>query len=150
LTVELVEFGLELLPAPGQGPQGGLGGGGGAGEGAGPHGRTGLSERLGLEGEQRLAELFRSAVEHAVELLGGRYPRFEGAAAGHSQHPDHLDLAVAGLGSGCGHPGQGGPGSGLGVDRIRLAPAPTGAAVGAVDLGHLEPVGASEAGQPAP
>jgi hypothetical protein len=36
LAVELVELGLELLPAAGQGPQGGLGGGGGAGEWPGP------------------------------------------------------------------------------------------------------------------
>jgi hypothetical protein len=31
LTVELVELGLEVLPAPSQGPQGGLGRGAGAG-----------------------------------------------------------------------------------------------------------------------
>jgi hypothetical protein len=55
-------------------------------------------------------------------------------------------LAVAGLGGGGGHPDQGG----LGVDRIGLALAPAGAAVGAVDLDHLEAVGAGEAGQAGP
>jgi hypothetical protein len=40
LAVELGEFGLELLPAAGQDPQGGLGGGDGAGEWSGPQGRT--------------------------------------------------------------------------------------------------------------
>jgi hypothetical protein len=35
----------------------------------------------------------------------------------------------------------------LGVDRVGLAPAPAGAAVGAVDLEDLEAVGAGEAGQ---
>jgi hypothetical protein len=52
LGVELVEFGLELPPAPGQGPQGGLGRGRRAGQGPGPHGRTELNERLGLEPER--------------------------------------------------------------------------------------------------
>ena len=85
-----------------------------------------------------------------MELFGGRHPGFEGAAAGHPQHPDHLHLALAGLGGGGGHPGQGGPGGGLGVDRVRLAPASAGAAVGAVDLQHLEAVGADKAGQPSP
>jgi hypothetical protein len=42
----------------GPGPQGGLGGGGGAGDWPGPQGRTGPDERLGLEVEQGLVELF--------------------------------------------------------------------------------------------
>jgi hypothetical protein len=82
-----------------------------------------------------------------VELLGGGHSGFAGATASHPQDPDHLHLAVAGRGGGRGHPGQGGPGGGLGIDRIGLAPAPAGAAVGAVDLDHLEAVGAGETGQ---
>jgi hypothetical protein len=85
-----------------------------------------------------------------VQLLGGCHPSLHGTAAGHPQHPDHLHLALTGLGRGGGHPGLGRPGSGLGVDRIRLAPATTGAAVGAVDLHHLEAVGAHEPGQAGP
>jgi hypothetical protein len=104
---------------------------------------------LGLEAEQRLAQLFGGAVEHPVQLLG-RDPGLEGAAAGHPQDPDHLDLAFAGLGRGGGDPGQGGPGGGLGVDRVGLALSPSGAAVGAVDLDDLEAVGAGEAGQAGP
>ena len=33
-----------------------------------------------------------------MELLGGRHPSLQGTAASHSPHPDHLHLAVAGLG----------------------------------------------------
>jgi hypothetical protein len=98
LAVELVEFALELPPAPGQGAQGGLGRCRWTGQGPGPQGRTGTNQGLGLEAAQRLTQLVGGAVEHPVELFGGRHPGFEGAAAGHSQQPDHLDLAVAGLG----------------------------------------------------
>ena len=48
VVVELVEFALELLPAAGEGAQGGLGGGGGAGEGPGPDGYTGIDQGLVL------------------------------------------------------------------------------------------------------
>jgi hypothetical protein len=85
-----------------------------------------------------------------VELLGGGHSGFEGAAAGHPQDPDHLDLALAGLGRGRSHPGQGGPGGGLSINRIRLAVSPAGAAVGPVDLDDLEAVGVGEAGQAGP
>jgi hypothetical protein len=65
-----------------------------------------------------------------VKLLGGRHPGFEGAAAGHPQDPDHLDLALAGLGRGRSHPSQGGPGGGLSINRVGLAVSPSGVAVG--------------------
>src|SRR5215218_4981981 len=109
-----------------------------------------LTRALVLEAEQGLAQFLGGAVEHAVELLGGGHPGFEGAAAGHPQDPDHLHLALAGLGDSGGHPGQGGPGGSLGVDRVGLAVSSAGAAVGPVDLDDLEAVGAGEAGQPSP
>jgi hypothetical protein len=56
LEVEPIEFGLELLPAPSQGPQGGLGGGDGAGQWSGSHGRARLYQDLGLEAKQRGAQ----------------------------------------------------------------------------------------------
>jgi hypothetical protein len=106
LGVELVEFALEVLPAPGQGPQGGLGRGRWTGQGPGPHPCTDTDQGFGLEPEQGLAELFRGAVEHAVELLGGGHSGFEGAAAGHRQDPDHtvvqvVDAAEQGVGRVC-------------------------------------------------
>jgi hypothetical protein len=90
------------------------------------------------------------AVQHAVQLMGGRDPGFHGAAAGHPQHPDHLDLTLTGLGRGGGYPGQGRPGGGLGVDRIRLAMSPPQAAVGPIDLDYRQAIGAHEPGQPRP
>jgi hypothetical protein len=83
VAVELVEFALELLPAPGQDPQGGLGGGCWAGQGPGPHGRTEPNQGFGLESEQRLAELLGGAAHHSVQLLRGCHPSLHGAAAGH-------------------------------------------------------------------
>jgi hypothetical protein len=85
-----------------------------------------------------------------VELLSGGHSGLEGATAGHPQHSDHLDLALAGLGGGGSHPSQSRPGGGLGVDRIRLALAASGAAVGPVDLHHLEAVGVDKASQASP
>jgi hypothetical protein len=58
LGVKLGELGLELLPAAGQDPQGGFGGGGGAGDRSWPQGGAGIDQGLGLEAEQRLAQLF--------------------------------------------------------------------------------------------
>ena len=51
LAVEAIELGLELLPAPAQGPQAGLGRGRRAGQGPGPHGRTEPNQGFGLEVE---------------------------------------------------------------------------------------------------
>jgi hypothetical protein len=83
-----------------------------------------------------------------VQLFGGGHPGLEGAAARHPQDPEHLDLALAGLGRGGGHSGQGRPGGGLGIDRVRLAVSPPQAGVRPVDLDSLQPVGAHEPGQP--
>jgi hypothetical protein len=59
------------------GPQGGLGRGCWTGQGPGPHRRAGANQGFGLAAEQGLAQLFRSAGGHAVELLGGHHPGFE-------------------------------------------------------------------------
>jgi hypothetical protein len=74
LAVELGELGLELLPAPGQEAQSGLGGGGGAGERSWPHGRAHPHQGLGLAPKQRGAQLFGGAVQRPVQLLGGCQP----------------------------------------------------------------------------
>jgi hypothetical protein len=55
--------------------------------------------------------------------------------------------ALAGLGSGRGHPGQGRSSGGLGIDWIRLTLSPPQAAVGPVNLDHLHAVGANKPGQ---
>ena len=85
-----------------------------------------------------------------MELLGGGHSGFEGAAAGDPQQPDHLDLAVTGLGGGGRDPGQGRLGGGLGVNRIGLAPTTPRAAVRPGHLDHRQPVGAHNRARPAP
>jgi hypothetical protein len=83
-----------------------------------------------------------------VELVGGLGAGLDRRAAGHAQRPDHLDLAVTGLGHARGGACEHGPGGGLGVDRVGLAAASAGRPVGAVDLEHDLAVGMQEAQQP--
>ena len=58
--------------------------------------------------------------------------------AGHPQRTDRLDRAGAGLRGAAGLAGQRRPGGGDRVDRVGLALAPAGLAVGPVDLDHLD------------
>jgi hypothetical protein len=57
-------------------------------------------------------------------------------------------VSLTGLGGGGGHPRQGGSSGRLGVDRVGLAQAAAGPAVGSVNLDDLQAVGAHQPGQP--
>ena len=149
LEVELVEFGLELLPAPGQAPQGGLGGGGGAGEWPGRRAAPALTRALVLS---------RAAVGAAPQgrcpapRTAAQRPRPEPSwrrggppvAAGSSRPGPH------GSWGGRSPPRPGSPGGGLSIDRVRLAALPPHAGVRPSHLNHRQPIGGHEPGQAGP
>ena len=58
--------------------------------------------------------------QDGLELVDGLGPGLDGGVAGEFEHPDDLDLVVAGLGGGGGGAGEDGPGGRFGVDGSDL------------------------------
>ena len=101
-------------------------------------GRTLSSQVIG-GGEGEVADL----VEERDAGVAGR------AAAGHQQGSHRFDRAIRSLGDRLGTAGEDGPGGFDGVERVGLAAAAPGLAVGAVDLFEdLDPGGLQEPAQP--
>jgi hypothetical protein len=82
-----------------------------------------------------------------VELVGGLDPHPGSTTPGHSESPDGLDVAVAGLRDSCGGAREHRTCRGFGVNRIGLAAGPAGTAIWPVNLDHDVPGPAGCAGQ---
>ena len=147
--VQVLDLGLQGLPAAGQGPQGGFGGGG-ISQGTGAQGGAGTDALAGSQPTQRAADLLRGGDDDGVDLRTGLDACFHRAPAGHPQHPDHLHLRVPRLGSPASTARLDGAGGGLGIKRVGLAVAAAIGAVGPVDLDHGQPVVGQEPQRPAP
>ena len=87
--------------------------------------------------------------DEATDLVGCLGAGLDRAAAGHAEHTDRLDAAIARFGFGGGVAAQRCACCGLGVDGVGLA-APPCLAVGAVDLDDLDAGGGETAGEASP
>jgi len=141
------DLGRQGLVAPGKGAQREHGRGQGAGDPARVEAGRGAHQRSGRQAPELLAELGGGGDQQRFERVDRLGAGPHRACAGDPQRADHLHLPVARLGHDRHLPSLDRAGGGLGVDRVGLAVAAAGGAVGAVDLQHGLALGGKEAGQ---
>jgi len=81
-----------------------------------------------------LAQGRRGADDDGLQRQHGLGPRLDRGVAGDLEMPDHLHLARAGLGQGCGLPAEHGAGGTLGIEVVGLAALAAQPAIGTADF----------------
>jgi hypothetical protein len=129
------DLSVEVEPARGDGTQAGLGLGDGRAQRSRAQGRE-MPDQRHLAGDrlELLAQSRRSTDDDGLQRQHGLGPRLDRGVAGHLEIPDHLRLAHAGLGQGCGLSAEHCTGGALGIEVVRLAALATQPAVGPADF----------------
>ena len=150
-VVEAGVVGVDVEDAAAEGLHGELGGvGDRVAVGVGAERGGGLSEKLDRGVTEPFPQLIGCGEAEMAELVEQLDAHLTSRAVRHQQHPDRFHVAIRGLGHAVG-PTAECRSSGLDrVDGVGLAVTTPGLTIGAINLDHLHPGAAQEAGQARP
>jgi hypothetical protein len=148
--VKVGQFGIEVLPAAGDGPQRRGRGVGRVAAVAGLELDAVLHQGAQFQGAEIVAQDLRGGRDQAVELEGGLRTGFERGPASDPQHSDRFDQPVAALGGAGRRAGLHRSGGRLGIERVGLPAPPSSCPIRSIDFDHPIPVTSQMVSDPGP